>query len=125
MADFPVSPQKNDWLKQKMASLEIKEEDLEEKFVRSSGRGGQHVNKTSTCVYIKHIPTGIEVKCMEGRGQGLNRFFARRVLIEKIEEMTKGQESSIQKKIDKIRKQKQKRKKRTIIKNQNRAIEEE
>lgn len=86
MPDFAVSPEKNKWLKDKMRSLNIKEEDIIERFVRSSGKGGQKVNKSSSCVYLKHIPTGIEVKCMTNRSQSVNRFFARRKLIERIEE---------------------------------------
>ena len=67
-----------------MEALGLREKDIEEKFIRSSGSGGQKVNKTSTCVYLRHIPTGIEVKCMRERSQSLNRFFARRELVEKI-----------------------------------------
>lgn len=85
MPDFAVSPEKNKWLKDKMRSLNIKEEDIIERFVRSSGKGGQKVNKSSSCVYLKHIPTGIEVKCMTNRSQSVNRFLARRKLIERIE----------------------------------------
>jgi protein subunit release factor B len=82
---FAVSPEKNEELRRRMASLGVREEDLEERFVRSSGKGGQHVNKTSTCVQLLHRPTGIEVKCMGERSQSLNRFFARRLLLERIE----------------------------------------
>ncbi|QXE90377.1 peptide chain release factor family protein [Geomonas subterranea] len=85
MADFAVSEEKNRWLKGKMEQLGVAEKDLEERFVHASGRGGQHVNKSSSCVYLKHIPTGLEVKCMESRSQSLNRFLARRLLLEKIE----------------------------------------
>jgi 2,4-dienoyl-CoA reductase-like NADH-dependent reductase (Old Yellow Enzyme family) len=69
-----------------MEALGVREEDLEERFVRSSGKGGQHVNKTCTCVQLRHKPSGIEVKCTEGRSQSLNRFFARRLLLERIAE---------------------------------------
>ena len=78
---FSVSAYKEEALKTKMASLGIKETDFEEKFIRSSKKGGQKVNKTSTCVYLKHKPTGIEVKCQKERSQVLNRFFARRILV--------------------------------------------
>lgn len=84
MLTFSVSEEKNRWLREWMAALGIREEELEECFVRSSGKGGQHVNKTSTCVWLRHIPTGIEVKCMAERSQSLNRFLARRELLEKI-----------------------------------------
>ncbi len=82
---FPVSEEKNRWLKERMEALNILEKDIEEKFIRSSGHGGQKINKTSTCVSLKHIPTGIEVKCMRERSQSLNRFLARRELIKRIE----------------------------------------
>jgi len=63
----------------------IREEDIIEKFIRASGPGGQFVNKTSSCVYLKHIPTGIEVKCQEERSQALNRYMARKILAGKIQ----------------------------------------
>ncbi len=85
MLQFPVSAEKNRWLKERMETLHLLEKDIEEKFIRSSGRGGQKVNKASTCVYLKHLPTGIEVKCMQERSQSLNRFLARRELIKRIE----------------------------------------
>ena len=84
MVDFAVSLGKNKWLKEAMEAHKIYERDIAEKFIRSSGKGGQKVNKTSTCVYLKHIPTGVEVKCMINRSQSINRFLARRQLIEKI-----------------------------------------
>ena len=82
-----VNIRERKWLQTKMMALGIKEDDIEEKFIRSSGRGGQKVNKTSSCVYIKHIPTGIEVKCHRERRQVLNRFIARKILAEKIEKL--------------------------------------
>lgn len=85
MERFPVSDSKIIWLKERMDALGIREKDIEERFIRSSGKGGQKVNKTSSCVYLKHIPTGIEVKCMRERSQALNRFLARRELIKRIE----------------------------------------
>ncbi len=88
-----VRPEKLKALKERMESLGIREEDISEKFVRSRGHGGQKVNKTSTCVYLKHIPTGIEVKCQESRSQPLNRFLARRLLADKIEQRLLGSES--------------------------------
>lgn len=100
-------------LTEKMRRLGIREQDLEEKFVRSGGRGGQNVNKTSTCVYLKHLPTGIEVKCQEERYQGLNRFLARRILTSKIEALRLGELSEEKKRIAKIRKQKRRRSKRS------------
>ncbi len=95
-----------------MESLNLHEEEIEESFIRSSGKGGQHVNKTSTCVYLKHIPTGIEVKCQEERSQALNRYRARVILTNKIEQMVKGKESEEIQRIEKIRRQKRKRSQR-------------
>lgn len=95
-----------------MARLGIKESDLTERFIRSSGPGGQNVNKVTTGVYLKHRPTRIEVKCMAERSQALNRFRARQILAKKIEEMVLGRESEEQKRIEKLRRQKRKRSKR-------------
>ncbi len=102
---FTVSSPKETALKAKMALLGIKEADLEEKFIRSSGKGGQKVNKSSTCVYLKHKPTGIEVKCQKERSQGLNRFLARRILVNKIESLILGKKAEVERKIEKIRRQ--------------------
>ncbi len=107
-----VSPGKEHMLRQKMSGLGIKESDINEEFIRSSGPGGQNVNKTSTCVYLKHKPTGIEVKCQKSRSQSLNRFLARQILVNKIENMLLGRESEERKRIEKIRRQKRKRSKR-------------
>jgi len=87
MALFAVSEEKNRWLQQQMNELDIREQDIEEKFIRSAGKGGQNVNKTSSCVYLHHKPTGIEVKCMKDRSQSINRFLARRELVERIKKM--------------------------------------
>ncbi|NWF97574.1 MAG: peptide chain release factor-like protein [Nitrospirae bacterium] len=121
MTTFAVSEEKNRWLRKRMEELNIFEKDIEEKFVRSSGHGGQNINKTSTCVYLRHIPTGIEVKCMKDRSQSINRFLARRELIKKIEIATgiSGEDS----KVEKIRKQKAKRKNRAAIKYTNKGRE--
>ncbi len=94
-----------------MEALGVRESDIEERFIRSSGKGGQHVNKTSTCVYLRHIPTGIEVKCMKDRSQSVNRFLARRELLEKIG-LTTGEVTIRALKSEKVRRQKAKRKKR-------------
>ena len=110
--NFSISRDKEEALRIKMDSSGIKEADLEEKFIRSSKKGGQKVNKTSTCVYLKHKPTGIEVKCQEERSQALNRFLARRILVNKIESLVLGREAQIEKEIEKIRRQKRKRSKR-------------
>ena len=109
---FNVGSGKEEALKAKMASLGIKESDLRELFVLSSKKGGQKVNKTSACVYLKHIPTGIEVKCQQERSQVLNRFLARRILADKIESLILGRESEEEKRYEKIRRQKRKRSRR-------------
>lgn len=115
MVRYAVSDEKNRWLQEKMETLGIQEKDIEEKFVRSSGSGGQKVNKTSTCVYLKHIPTGIEVKCMKERSQSLNRFLARRELVTRVEKMSGRlmEENTI---IEKVRRRKSKREKRARLK---------
>jgi len=107
-----ISPEKKKMLEDRMKELGIDERDIEEKFVRAQGRGGQKVNKSSSCVQLKHIPTGVEVKCQKARTQAMNRFFARRILADKVEENLKGHVSSAEKKIARIRKQKKKSAKR-------------
>ena len=95
-----------------MEALGVSDEDLEERFVRGSGPGGQKINKTSTCVQLRHKPTGLTVRCQRERSQVLNRFLARRLLLDKIERMRKGVVEAEQEKIEKIRRQKRKRSKR-------------
>jgi len=117
MTSFAVSEEKNRWLEEKMKVLGIHEKEIEEKFVRSSGKGGQRVNKTSTCVYLRHLPTGIEVKSMRERSQSLNRFLARRELVKRMErrsELTTSEDGII----GKTRRQKAKREKRARLKYQ-------
>jgi len=115
MLSFAVSEEKNTWLRERMKALDIREKDIEEKFIRSSGHGGQNVNKTATCVYIKHVPTGTEVKCMKDRSQSINRFLARRELVKRLENLT-SQVSPEEMKREKVRKQKAKRKQRAASK---------
>src|SRR5215470_16830425 len=106
MSAFPVGPEKELQLAQRMAALGVAESDLEETFVRSGGHGGQNVNKTSTCVMLLHRPTGLQVKCQSTRQQGLNRFIARRLLLDKIEALRKGVADTERARIEKIRRQK-------------------
>jgi protein subunit release factor B len=112
MVSFGISAEKEKALAEKMTALGIREADLEERFVRSQGKGGQNVNKTSTAVYLKHLPTGIEVKCQQERSQVLNRYLARRILADKVERLILGKRSAEQQRIEKIRRQKRKRSKR-------------
>lgn len=93
----------------KMEALGIKESDLEESFTRSGGKGGQNVNKVSTAVHLKHLPSGIEVKCSVYRTQGLNRYKARSILCDRLEEKEKGEDSKMELKTEKIRKQKKRK----------------
>lgn len=112
MSAFPVSPEKEAQLARRMAELGVSEADFEESFVRSGGHGGQNVNKTSTCVMLAHRPTGLRVKCQATRQQGLNRFLARRMLLDKIEERQKGFVAGRRAEIERIRRQKRKRSRR-------------
>jgi protein subunit release factor B len=112
MSVFPVGEKKEKALRERMEALEVREEDIEEKFVRSGGKGGQHVNKVSTCVQLRHSPTGVEARCSRERSQALNRYRARVLLIKKIEDMVKGRESEERKHIEKLKRQKRKRSKR-------------
>ncbi len=104
---------RDDALKKRMDHLGVKEEDLIEKFILGSGSGGQKINKTSSCVYLKHIPTGIEVKCQQDRSREMNRFFARRKLCEELEEQAEGIKSKKQQAREKIKRQKRRRSRRS------------
>lgn len=97
---------------QKAAELQINPADISEDFIRGSGKGGQKINKTSSCVLLRHQPTGIEVRCQKHREQSNNRLSAYKLLILKIEEKVKGSQSERQREIHKLRKQKRKRSKR-------------
>jgi len=112
MSLYCVSPRKEQELTGRMRRLGIRECDLEEKFIRSSGPGGQKVNKASTCVFLRHRPSGIAVKCGEERSRALNRFLARRRLVERMEEITQGRLSEERQRRERIRRQKRRRSRR-------------
>lgn len=116
MPDFGVSFDKESALRVKMARLGIREEDITESFVRSGGPGGQNVNKVSTCVHLKHRPTGIEVKCRQERSQALNRYLARRILVQRLETRIMGALSEEMRRFEKIRRQKRRRSRRAKLK---------
>ena len=112
MPSFPVTPAKADELTVRMARLGLHEADLDESFIRGSGSGGQKVNKTSSCVYLLHRPSGIEIKCQRERSQAMNRYFARRELCDRLEARIKGVASARQQEAEKIRRQKRRRSRR-------------
>jgi protein subunit release factor B len=112
MSMFPVGPEKEAQLGRRMTALGVAEADIDENFVRSGGHGGQNVNKTATCVMLLHRPTGLQVKCQTTRSQGLNRFIARRLLLDKVEHLRNGFVAAERTQIEKIRRQKRKRSRR-------------
>lgn len=109
MPDFPGSYNKEKILSEEMLKQGIREKDILEKFVKSSGPGGQNVNKNSTCVYLKHIPTGIEVKCQKERFQGLNRYLARQLLVKKIKALILSKTLKERQRQEKVKRQKRKK----------------
>jgi protein subunit release factor B len=114
--NFGVTRKKQEELEARMSALGVCEADIEEKYIRSSGPGGQNVNKTASCVYLKHIRSGLEVKMQRERSQGLNRYYARKRLCELVEEEKLGSASPAALKAEKIRKQKKRRKRRGRVK---------
>ncbi|MEN9990499.1 MAG: putative peptide chain release factor 1 [Verrucomicrobiota bacterium] len=107
-----ISPEKILALAHRMQALGLREEDLIEKFIQGSGSGGQKINKTSSCVYLKHEPTGQEVKCQRERSRELNRYLARKELCDRMDEIKNGILSKRQQEIEKIRRQKRQKSRR-------------
>lgn len=112
MPDFPVNPKTWKALEERLNAVGAHESDLEERFVRSGGPGGQNVNKVSSCVILVHVPSGVTIRCQEERSQAMNRFRARQRLAEKMEERLLGAASAKRQKIEKIRRQKRRRSRR-------------
>lgn len=112
MLKFGVREKKEKALEEEMQKFGVREGDLIEKFIRSRGPGGQNVNKVATCVYLKHVPTGFEVKLQKTRSQALNRFLARRELLRKIKNHILGKKSEEEKRRQKIRRTKRRRSRR-------------
>jgi protein subunit release factor B len=112
MSLFNISPEKETALQERMDRLGVSESDFRETFIRSSGPGGQKVNKTSSCVQLLHVPTGLAVKCQQERSQALNRFLARRLLLDRIERMQTGVVSAEKQRIEKLKRQKRRRSRR-------------
>ncbi len=107
-----ITKEKQDALAARMERLGLNENDLVEKFILGSGSGGQKINKTSSCVYLKHLPTGIEIKCQRERSRELNRYYARQDLCDKIEEQVFQEKSKRQQEFEKIRRQKRRKSRR-------------
>jgi protein subunit release factor B len=112
MPPLPVSQDKLAVLQRRMQALGIRETDLHETFVTSQGKGGQNVNKVATCVVLVHGPSGLRIKCQQERSQGLNRYLARKLLTDKIEEAKLGAESKRVQEAERIRRQKRRRSRR-------------
>jgi protein subunit release factor B len=115
MSTYPVSPDKEKRLAERMTALGVREADLEEAFVRSSGPGGQNVNKTATCVMLLHRPTGLAVKYQSTRQQGLNRFLARHLLLDKIEARHERRAAAERARVEKARRQRRPRSQRAKL----------
>ena len=107
-----VTEAKQKELAERLARLGLREADFEEEFVRGSGAGGQKINKTSVAVLLTHRPSGLQVRCQSSRSQAFNRFMARRLLADKVEEILLREKSERQQRIEKIRRQKRKRSRR-------------
>jgi len=107
-----ITPEKQEKLRERMDALHLREEEIDEHFIRGSGKGGQKINKTSSCVQLIHRPSGIEVRCQKTRSQADNRYWARRELCDQMEEQILGEQSAKKQAEEKIRRQKRRRSRR-------------
>ncbi|MEI6242835.1 MAG: peptide chain release factor-like protein [Chlamydiota bacterium] len=108
-----IGKEKEEELQNRMNLLGIQENDIIEKFILGSGKGGQKINKTSSCVYLKHLPTGIEIKCQKDRSRAMNRFLARRDLCERLEKLIENKKTEKEHLMEKVRRQKRRRSRRS------------
>jgi protein subunit release factor B len=115
-ARFPVSAEKAAALERRLLSLGVREQDLDEHFVSSGGKGGQNVNKVATCVVLFHAPSGTQIKCQKARTQGLNRYLARQLLADRIESARLGARAAREQEVERIRRQKRRRSRRAKAK---------
>jgi protein subunit release factor B len=109
---MPLTGDRARAIAQRLTSLGVREQDLDEHFVHAGGKGGQNVNKVATCVVLVHRPTGTAVKCQRERTQGANRLIARQLLADKIETQRLGRQSARAQAAEKLRRQKRRRSRR-------------
>lgn len=112
MTEGVIGQEKREALARRMEALGIRDADLVERFILGTGAGGQKINKTHSCVYLKHVPSGIEVKCQRGRSRDGNRYFARCLLCDKLSERVEGARSARRQEAEKVRRQKRRRSRR-------------
>lgn len=105
---FPVTAAKVNHLYERMEQLELSEDDLQESFYSGQGKGGQKRSRTASGVALIHKASGLRVRCQRERGQSINRFLARRMLVEELEARKLGK-TRHEVKADKLREQKVKK----------------
>jgi protein subunit release factor B len=108
-----ISKEKWEKLAECMATLQINEIDLVEKFIIGSGKGGQKLHKTASTVYIQHMPSTLEVKCQYSRSREDNRYYARRRLCEKLHAIVSDEKTKEQQRVEKLKRQKKRRSRRS------------
>ncbi|CDZ77191.1 Peptide chain release factor 1 [Legionella massiliensis] len=111
-----INKDKWDKLAEWMAKLQINEADLIEKFILGSGKGGQKLHKTASTVYLKHLPSNLEIKCQDSRSREENRYFARLRLCEKLHSQVSDEKTKEQQRKEKIKRQKKRRSRRSTQK---------